>query len=127
MGRTTQTMTQLVAQEEAYWAPFRRALRKEDQVVFDKLFAAARHHTAPAHYASHATPFDSMLLAMILEAMKAVEDLRQRLDAREDGSAGTPTVARTGGGIVMPRQVPRPVAATHSRRRGRRWPACGPR
>jgi hypothetical protein len=74
-------MTQLVAQEEAYWASFRRALRKEDQVVFDKLFAAARHHTAPAHYASHATPFDSILLAMLLEAMKAVEDLRQHLEA----------------------------------------------
>ncbi|HEX4841553.1 MAG TPA: hypothetical protein VFV60_05245 [bacterium] len=81
MGRTTQTMTQLVAQEEAHWGSFRRALRKEDQVIFDTLFAAARHHTAPAHYASHATPFDSILLAMLLEVMKAVEELRLRLDA----------------------------------------------
>jgi hypothetical protein len=88
MGRTTQTMTQLVAQEEAYWASFRRALRKEDQVILDKLFAAARHHTAPAHYASHATPFDSILLAMTLEVMKAVETLRQRLDTLT-GSPGT--------------------------------------
>jgi hypothetical protein len=87
MGRTTQTMTQLVAQEEAYWAPFRRALRKEDQEILDRLFAAARHHSAPAHYASHATPFDSMLLAMLLEAMKVVEILRQRLDHLEQGRA----------------------------------------
>lgn len=86
MGRTTQTMTQLVAQEEAYWAPFRRALRKEDQEIFDRLFAAARHHSAPAHYASHATPFDSMLLAMLLEAMKVVEALRQRIDLLETGN-----------------------------------------
>jgi hypothetical protein len=86
MGRTTQTMTQLVAQEEAYWAPFRRALRREDQAIFDRLFAAARHHTAPAHYASHSTPFDSILLAMLLEAMKSVEDLRLRVEALE--SAG---------------------------------------
>lgn len=85
MGRTTQTMTQLVTQEEAYWAPFRRALRKEDQEIFDRLFAAARHHTAPAHYASHATPFDSMLLAMVLETMKAVEALGRRLDAMTSG------------------------------------------
>ena len=83
MGRTTQTMTQLVAQEEVYWAPFRRALRREDQEVFDRLFAAARHHSAPAHYASHATPFDSMLLAMLLEAMKMIETLRQRINALE--------------------------------------------
>ncbi|MBI2123508.1 MAG: hypothetical protein HYT96_05045 [Armatimonadetes bacterium] len=92
MGRTTQTMTQLVAQEEAYWAPFRRALRKEDQAIFDRLFAAARHHSAPAHYASHSTPFDSILLSMILETMKAVEALQQRWDAltgvsREEGAA----------------------------------------
>lgn len=85
MGRTTQTMTQLVAQEEVYWAPFRRALRKEDQVVFDRLFAAARHHTAPAHYASHSTPFDSILLSMVLEVMKAVEALQKRLDALTGG------------------------------------------
>jgi hypothetical protein len=76
-------MTQLVAQEEMYWAPFRRALRKEDQVIFDRLFAAARHHTAPAHFASHSTPFDSILLAMLLEAMKTVETLRLRVEALE--------------------------------------------
>lgn len=85
MGRTTQTMTQLVAQEEAYWAPFRRALRKEDQAIFDRLFAAARHHSAPAHYASHSTPFDSILMAMILETMKTVEALRTRLEQLESG------------------------------------------
>jgi hypothetical protein len=76
-------MTQLVAQEEMHWAPFRRALRKEDQVIFDRLFAAARHHTAPAHFASHSTPFDSILLAMLLEAMKTVETLRLRVEALE--------------------------------------------
>jgi hypothetical protein len=88
MGRTTQTMTQLVAQEEAYWTPFRRALRKEDQLVFDRLFAAARHHTAPAHYASHSTPFESILLAMLLETMKAVAALERRIDARVEMASG---------------------------------------
>ncbi len=98
MGRTTQTMTQLVAQEEAYWAPFRRALRKEDQEVFDRLFAAARHHSAPAHYASHATPFDSMLLAMLLEAMKGVETLRQRIVALEQPAGSRPQAGGSGQG-----------------------------
>src|SRR3990170_1059431 len=103
MGRTTQTMTQLVAQEEAYWAPFRRALRKEDQEVFDGLFAAARHHSAPAHYASHATPFDSMLLAMLLEAMKMVEALRRRLDALEqtEGSRQKAVGSRPTGSALL--------------------------
>ncbi|MDQ7819894.1 MAG: hypothetical protein QN173_03345 [Armatimonadota bacterium] len=87
MGRTIQTMTQLVAQEEAAWAPFRRALRAEDREIFDRLFAAARHHSAPAHYASHATPFDAMLVAMILETMKAVEQVRRDLE-RMKGEGG---------------------------------------
>lgn len=98
MGRTTQTMTQLVAQEEAYWAPFRRALRKEDQLVFDRLFAAARHHTAPAHYASHSTPFDSILLAMVLETMKALEALGRRLDALTKGRGEPAEISPLGDG-----------------------------
>src|SRR5207247_9209607 len=97
MGRTRPTTTPLVAQEEAYCTPFGRALRKEDQIVFDKLFAAARHHTAPAHYASHATPFDSILLAMILEAMKAVEALRAQVEDLTHG----PRASGAG-----PRQLP---------------------
>src|SRR3989442_13618922 len=111
MGRTTQTMTQLVAQEEAYWTPFRRALRKEDQIVFDKLFAAARNHTAPAHYASHATPFDSFLAAMILEAMKAVEKLWQRLDTLigNDGIGDPPRSLRSLGEEREPAHFPVPV------------------
>ncbi|OFX15902.1 MAG: hypothetical protein A2V59_10860 [Armatimonadetes bacterium RBG_19FT_COMBO_69_19] len=108
MGRTTQTMTQLVAQEEAYWAPFRRALRKEDQLVFDRLFAAARHHTAPAHYASHSTPFDSILLAMVLEAMKAVEALGRRLDALTNGKADPAEIPRLGDGTESERTGSQP-------------------
>lgn len=103
MGRTTQTMTQLVAQEEAYWAPFRRALRKEDQAIFDRLFAAARHHSAPAHYASHSTPFDSILLAMVLEAMKAIEAVAQKLAVLERLETGA---GRRETGVVRDVAVP---------------------
>lgn len=108
MGRTTPTMTQLIAHEEACWAQFRRALRREDREVFDRLFAAARHHSAPAHYASHATPFDAMLVAMILETMKAVEQLRRDLE-RIAGLSGawTGTALPEGGsaaGDSSPRQ-----------------------
>jgi len=88
MGRTVPTMTQIVAQEEANFAPFRRALRREDRVVLDRLFAAARHHTAPAAYLSHPVPFEVILLAMLLEMAKLVEALRVRV---EDLEAGDPT------------------------------------
>ncbi len=79
MGRTVPTMTQIVAQEEANFAPLRRALRREDRVILDRLFAAARHHTAPAAYLSHPVPFEVVLLAMLIETAKLVEALRVRL------------------------------------------------
>ncbi|MBI3976321.1 MAG: hypothetical protein HY334_08015 [Armatimonadetes bacterium] len=79
MGRTVATMTQVVDQEAANFSQFRRALRREDQEVFDRLFAAARHHAAPAAYQSHASPFETILLAMLLELGKAVVGLQHRL------------------------------------------------
>ena len=46
MGRTVPTMTLMVQSDEENWAPFRRALRAQDRVAFDRLFAAARHYAA---------------------------------------------------------------------------------
>jgi hypothetical protein len=90
MGRTVPTMTQIVAQEEANFAPFRRALRREDRVVLDRLFAAARHHTAPAAYLARPVPFEVILLAMLLEVAKQVEALRARIDGRDPRETTTP-------------------------------------
>jgi hypothetical protein len=86
MGRTVATMTQVVDQEAANFRQFRRALRKEDQEIFDRLFAAARHHAAPAAYQSHASPFETILLAMLLELGKAVVGLQRRLAELEPGA-----------------------------------------
>lgn len=90
MGRTVPTMTQIVAQQEANFAPFRRALRREDQVILDRLFAAARHHTAPAAYLAHPVPFEVLLLAMLIEVAKLVEGLRVRVEGLDPGAPGTP-------------------------------------
>ncbi len=92
MGRTVATMTQVVDQEAANFSQFRRALRKEDQEIFDRLFAAARHHAAPAAYQSHASPFETILLAMLLELAKAVMGL-QRSVAQLTPAPGTPPVS----------------------------------
>ena len=67
MGRTVIPYTQLVDQERSRWQKFRRALRREDQVFFDRLFEAARRHTQAGVYAAHPWPFEAMLLSMLLE------------------------------------------------------------
>jgi hypothetical protein len=80
MGRTLPSATQVIIQEEAAFARFRRALRRSDQVALDDLFASARQHTAAAQYATHALPFEVFLLAMLLEEHKEVMKLRDLVE-----------------------------------------------
>ncbi|NIS80603.1 MAG: hypothetical protein GTO14_10450 [Anaerolineales bacterium] len=80
MGRTLPSITNAFLQEQQSLSRFRRALRLEDQRALDDLLAASRHHLAAAAYASHLLPFETMLLAMLVEEHKEVRRLRQRLD-----------------------------------------------
>jgi len=80
MGRTLPSATQIFMQEEQSYSRFRRALRRADQLALDELFVSAKQHTAAAQYASHALPFEVMLLAMLLEEHKEVMKLRERVE-----------------------------------------------
>lgn len=84
MGRTLPSITQAFLQEEQSFARFRRALRRSDQLALDDLFAAAQKHLAAAAYASNALPFETFLLAMLLEEHKEVMRLRERLEEGRD-------------------------------------------
>jgi hypothetical protein len=41
MGKTLPPFSQLIKGERRRWAPFKRALPKEDQAAFDRLFNCA--------------------------------------------------------------------------------------
>lgn len=84
MGRTLPSATQLMLQEEAALARFRRALRRSDQLAFDDLFTAAQKHISAAAYAAHALPFETFLMAMLLEEHKEVMRLRNIVEALEE-------------------------------------------
>ena len=77
MGRTLPSITQTFFVEEESMQRFRRALRRSDQVAMDDLLAAARQHLAAAAYAAHPLPFETFLLAMLIEEHKEVMRLRQ--------------------------------------------------
>ncbi len=81
MGRTLATTNQIILDEQTAFANFRRTLRRKDQYTFDALFASARAHTAAISQANHALPFEAILLAMLLEQAKQIEQLRRLLDA----------------------------------------------
>jgi hypothetical protein len=81
MGRTLPSITQAFLQEQESFSRFRRALRREDQLVMDDLFSAAHRHVAAAAYAAHPLPIETFLLAMLLEEHKRVMRLERMLAA----------------------------------------------
>ena len=80
MGRTLPTTTQIVLDEQRAFLNFRRALRKEEQLLFDELFARARKHILAINQADHVLPFEAILLAMLVELMHDVVDLKRQAE-----------------------------------------------
>ena len=80
MGRTRPSITMAFLQEQESFARFRRALRRSDQQVLDNLFSAAHQHLAAAAYAAHSLPFETFLLAMLIEEHKEVLRLRELVE-----------------------------------------------
>ena len=88
MGRTLPTYNMLILQEleKDEWKRFRRALRKDDQEMFDELFIAPKTQMQAGAYASNAKPFETMLLCMLIELKKELKSLEQKV-ARAEGLA----------------------------------------
>jgi len=78
MGRTLPTTTQLIHDEQRAFLKFRRGLRKEDQLLFDVLFARARKHIMAIAQADHVLPFEAIMLAMLIELMHDVSALKEK-------------------------------------------------
>ena len=79
MGRTVLPYSQMWEEERERWRKFRRALRREDQAYFDRLFELARLHLQAGVYAANPWPLESMLMAMLLEHEKALSRLEELL------------------------------------------------
>jgi hypothetical protein len=86
MGRTLPPFSQLIEAERRRWAPFRRALSKEDQAAFDRLFDCAKRHVQAGVMGSRPWPFETIVMAVLLEHQKRVEEMVRRL---EESTAGT--------------------------------------
>jgi len=84
MGRTVLPYSHVWEEERQRWQKFRRALRREDQAQFDRLFELARLHLQAGVYASNPWPLESMLLSMLLEHEKALSALERRLERLEE-------------------------------------------
>ena len=106
MGRTLPPFSQLIEHERRSWAPFKRALRKTDQAVFDRLFDCAKLHVQAGVYLSRPWPFEVIAMAILLEHHKLLEQLLMQLE--ELSSSHCPT---TPSSFLLPLgegQVPSP-------------------
>jgi hypothetical protein len=79
MGRTLPTTTQIILEEQQAFKNFRRGLRMEDQLIFDELFALARKHIMAINQADHVLPFEAVLLAMLVELMHDLNELKEKV------------------------------------------------
>jgi hypothetical protein len=79
MGRTVPTFRQLIEVTAERWAKFRRALRREDQEHFDRLFRSVRFYTQAATYQCNDNPMEAILLSIALDQEKRLHTLEQFL------------------------------------------------
>lgn len=98
MGRTLPSATQLILGEFAELKPLYGALRRSDQLIFDRFFEAVCQHRAAIDNARNLLPMELIPLAILLEERKRnnhlfielarrVEDLERGLELLhpEDG------------------------------------------
>ncbi len=80
MGKTLPPFSQLIEHERRRWAPFKRALSKEDQMVFDQLFDCAKLHIQAGVMVSRPWPFETIVMAVLLEQEKRMAQLLQQIE-----------------------------------------------
>jgi hypothetical protein len=81
MGKTLPPFSQLIEYERRRWAPFRRALPRDDQALFDRLFDCAKLHIQAGVMVPRSWPFETIVIAILLEHQKQVERLERLLNA----------------------------------------------
>jgi hypothetical protein len=80
MGKTLPPFSHLIEYERRRWAPFKRALPKADQALFDRLFDCAKLHIQAGVMVSRPWPIETIVMAIFLEQQKQLERLDHLLD-----------------------------------------------
>jgi hypothetical protein len=83
MGRTVKPFSEVLAEEQARFKDLRRALRKEDQWLFDELFEFARLNVQAGVQASDPDPMASLFLLMLVEMLNRIEEIEGKRESCE--------------------------------------------
>ncbi|MFP9193190.1 hypothetical protein [Natronosalvus vescus] len=87
MGRTNPTYRDALRGLEREWAPMRRALRRERQADFDRLFDRARTVADAAGYANTADPERALVLSLLVAHETALRELEVRVSELEGAAS----------------------------------------
>lgn len=87
MGRTVPTFRQLIDDTAQRWSKFRRALRREEQTHFDRLFQRVRQYTQAATYQCNDNPMEAVLLAIALDQETRLSRLEKLAQGTEEDHA----------------------------------------
>jgi hypothetical protein len=82
MGKTLPPFSQLVEAERRRWMPFKKALPKADQPIFDRLFDCTKLHILTGVMVSRPWPFETIVMAILLDHEKRIEYLMRPLEQR---------------------------------------------
>jgi hypothetical protein len=83
MGKTLPPFSSLIEQERRRWVPFKKALPKADQPLFDRLFDCAKLHIQAGVMVARPWPFETIVMAIVLEQQKQLERPQSLLDELE--------------------------------------------
>jgi hypothetical protein len=81
MGRTNPTYRDAIGRLEADCRPFQRALRRQYQADFDRLFDHGRDYADAAGHYNAADPEFAFVLSVLLAQEVQLRELRERVDA----------------------------------------------
>ena len=81
MGRTVPSFRMLLDSIIMELGDFRRALRRRDREVFDRIMDMAREHASASTVAASVDPMDTIVLSILIEQQKQIDDLKEDSDA----------------------------------------------
>jgi hypothetical protein len=86
MSRTVPTYVNQIAAIEEKWSKFRRCLRREDQIHFDRLLRSVRYYTPSGMYQCADDPRESIILSILLDLQKRLAEIEKKFGGTSVGN-----------------------------------------
>ena len=83
MGRTVPSFRPALEHEIESWKDFKRALRPEEQKLFDKLMNYARIHADAGSLSARPMLSEILFISLAIEQEKKIESLERRINEIE--------------------------------------------